>query len=176
LNQNPQLRMRRDLARLPAVALPAGYGCRSCRAGEEEAWAGVLNGCGELGTWDRLRVTQALASGIAPERIQFVCARDVPVATACVTLHPRDEGTAAEIGWVAVLPAHQGRRLGAQITLAACHAARALGFEEVFLLTDDFRLPAIKTYLNLDFQPDSWHESHPARWARIFQALGMSAR
>jgi mycothiol synthase len=165
--------MVRALTALPDVALPAGYTWRACRAGEEGAWTAVLNGCGELGHWDAARVEQVMARGIACERIRFLCAGDAPVATACVSLRPGHEGTAAEIGWVAVLPAHQGRRLGAQATLAACHAARALGFAEVFLLTDDHRLPAIKTYLNLGFEPDSWHESHPARWVAIYQALGL---
>jgi GNAT superfamily N-acetyltransferase len=80
----------------------------------------------------------------------------------------------AEIGWVAVLPEYQGRRLGAQITLAACRGARELGFAEVFLLTDDFRLAAIKTYLNLGFQPDCWHDTHTARWAAVLAHLGAS--
>jgi mycothiol synthase len=172
VNAEPQLRMRqRRLDTLPAVALPEGIACRVFRAGDEEQWAAVLNGCGELGSWDRLRVERALAGGIAPERIWFLCAGDRPIATACVCVHGSGAEIQAEIGWVAALPEHQGRRLGRQITLAACLGARALGFNEVFLLTDDHRLPAIKTYLNLGFEPDLWHESHPGRWQAIMQRL-----
>jgi len=213
----PQLRMRRRLHALPARALPEGYTCRRLRAGEEAAWAAVLNGCGELGAWDEERIAKTLAGGITPGRIWFLCAADQPIATACVRIHPGEafglgrsafgsdrsgvsdmsdtehrtpppppsaqagtpkgcgEGrpaAEAEIGWVAVVPEHQGRGLGGQITLAACHAARELGFDEAFLFTDDFRLPAIKTYLNLGFTPDCWHESHAGRWTAILRALG----
>jgi len=187
--------MRRRLDGLPPLALPDGYTCRRLRSGEEAVWAQVLNGCGELGHWDEERVERALAGGITRERIWFVCAGDQPVATACVCLHagalgarrwafgpdepirtPKAEhptpNADAEIGWVAVVPERQGRRLGAQVTLAACHAARELGFDEAFLLTDDFRLPAIKTYLNLGFEPDCRHESHAGRWEALRRTLG----
>lgn len=168
----PQLKMRRSLAGLPPLRLPAGITCRAMRPEEAGAWIDILNGCGELGDWDLARAEQALAGSIAPDRVLFLCAGEEPVATACVCLHERPEGLReAEIGWVAVLPAHQGRRLGACVTLAACHAARALGFEDAFLLTDDRRLPALKTYLNLGFEPDCWHESHAERWAAARQAL-----
>src|SRR5262249_27103434 len=121
---------------------------------------------------------RVFSRGIAPDRIEFVCAGEQPVATACVCLHERETGTEAEIGWVAVLPEHQRRRLGAQVTLAACHRALEIGFRDVFLLTDDFRPPrdplpppAVKSSLNLGFQPDCWHETHAARWAALYEIL-----
>ncbi|MDR3689213.1 MAG: hypothetical protein P4L46_07535, partial [Fimbriimonas sp.] len=52
--------------------------------------------------------------------------------------------------------------------------AAAAGKRDIRLTTDDFRLAAIQTYLNLGFEPDMWHESHPGRWAAILQELGHS--
>ena len=37
--------------------------------------------------------------------------------------------------------------------------------------TDDFRLPAIKNYLNLGFVPVYAGESHLLRWQSIFKKL-----
>jgi len=164
--------MRRRLDTLPPLTLPDGYRCRCLQPGEEREWERVLNDCGELGHWDAERVERMLAGNIARERIWLICRGDQPVATACVCVH----GVECEIGWVAVVPEYQGRRLGAQATLAACHAARGLGFREAFLLTDDFRVPALKTYLNLGFEPDYRHESHPGRWTAIRAALGLGSQ
>ncbi len=46
------------------------------------------------------------------------------------------------------------------------------GFRRCILRTDDFRLPAIKTYLDLGFAPEMLDESHPERWAKAWEALG----
>ena len=40
--------------------------------------------------------------------------------------------------------------------------------------TDDFRLPAIKNYLNLGFVPVYVGENHGERWRIIFKKLGCS--
>jgi mycothiol synthase len=40
--------------------------------------------------------------------------------------------------------------------------------------TDDFRLPAIKNYLNLRFVPMFDGENHKLRWQDIFEKLGLS--
>src|SRR5205823_1363101 len=101
----PQLKMRHsELDRLPPLAIPEGCACRTFERGDEEAWAGVLNACGQLGTWDRERVERALAGGIAPERVRFLSCEAEAVATACVRLHDRGDRLEAEIGWVAVVP------------------------------------------------------------------------
>ena len=37
--------------------------------------------------------------------------------------------------------------------------------------TDDFRIPAIKTYFNLDFMPIYVEDDQPERWQVIFEKL-----
>ena len=39
--------------------------------------------------------------------------------------------------------------------------------QQAALLTDDPRLPAIKTYLNLGFVPEHRDDTHPARWEAV---------
>ena len=47
-----------------------------------------------------------------------------------------------------------------------------LGYDHAYLLTDDFRLPAIQTYLHLGFAPGrSQTQATPLRWAAIHRQL-----
>lgn len=168
----PQLVMwYRDLTDLPPVELPGGYALRTLQDGEEESWAQLLNRNGQLGEWSLERAKQALRSGVVGEHVYFITFGGQPVATACVDLQGASPGEFAAVGWVAVDPSHQGKRLGYQITLAALYGVRSLGYKAAFLLTDDFRLPAVKTYLNLGFEPDLSHESYPARWEALQEKL-----
>ncbi|HHY83306.1 MAG TPA: hypothetical protein GX505_11630 [Clostridiales bacterium] len=47
------------------------------------------------------------------------------------------------------------------------------GWTSAVLETDDFRLPAIKTYFRLGFQPKFTHESHPDRWDKISRLISL---
>ena len=54
---------------------------------------------------------------------------------------------------VGVMPEHSGYRLGKWVSLAVLYYHRQQDFKCAVLGTDDFRLPAIKTYLTRDFMP-----------------------
>ena len=45
------------------------------------------------------------------------------------------------------------------------------GYADIYLTTDDFRLPALKTYLQLGFLPDMFNEEMPERWKMVCQML-----
>jgi mycothiol synthase len=101
----------------------------------------------------------------------FVTDNDRPVGTACTLLHSGPDGAAAELGWVVVSPEQRGHRLGMVVCRAVLDFIRQLGHDRAFLLTDDFRLPAIQTYLTLGFVPAIVDRSHPTRWAAIHHQL-----
>lgn len=156
---------------------PPGYGLRTFLPGDEDAWVGILS-AGEFGAWDRARLDRMLAGGRAslpPEGIFFVTHGDRPVGTACTFLHPGAAGDVPELGWVAAHPAHRGRRLGLEVCRAVLGFVRDLGHGYAYLLTEDFRLPAIKTYLRLGFVPEMLDPTHPARWEALHRALGGGA-
>ncbi len=149
---------------------------RSFAAGDEPAWAGLLQANGELGVWDVARVERELAGDLIRVAQYFVVAEGNLVATTGVYARLRLDGPAYEIGWVAVAPAWRGRGLGAQVVAAAVRAALALPPRPVYLLTDDHRVPALKVYLRLGFRPDMSHPSYRGRWRRLARALGEAAR
>lgn len=89
--------------------------------------------------------------------------------TALVWPGAPDEGY---VHWLAVHPHERGRRLGALAMLSLVRFFRGLGLSSCVLDTDDFRLPALKTYLDLGFEPVMVEEGHAERWAQVRLALG----
>ena len=158
---------------LPPVELPEGYALHTLTERGEQEWTETLNSTGELGVWDDARAREWLEGDhhVIPESSYLVVFEGSPVATTCLVT-PRAEGAPVEVGWVSVAPDHQGMGLGYQVTLAVLLYARGMGWAAARLWTDDWRLPAIKTYLNLGFEPDMEHASHPERWRAVFEKLG----
>ena len=170
----PQLEMRFErFHELAPVELPAGYALHTLAERGEQEWIETLNSTGELGVWDDARAREWLEGDhhVVPEASYIVVSGGMPVATTCLVT-PRAEGAPVEVGWVSVSPDHQGKGLGYQVMLAVLLDAREMGWTAARLWTDDWRLPAIKTYLNLGFEPDMDHESHPKRWRAVFEKLG----
>ncbi len=164
----PQLRMRfTRFDSLPEGELPPGYAIRAYRPGDEPAWAAVLESTGSLGAWDLARVEALLGAErhAIPEGTFFATCEDVPVAATCMVAGPGGENP--EVGWVGVRPEHQGRRLSYHTCLAVLRHMRTQGVTSTYLLTDDFRVPAIRTYLRLGFEPEMTDASHPDRWKAL---------
>lgn len=57
------------------------------------------------------------------------------------------------LGWVMCHPDFRGKRLGYTVCLAVMRLLASHGFRAFILATDNGRLPAVKTYLNLGWQP-----------------------
>ena len=147
---------------------------RTFRPGDEDAWVALLR-TGEFAAWDRVRLDLMLKHPHvrAPtEGIFFATLDDRPVGTASTYLHPIDGRIEPELGWVVVEPDRRGHGLGMLVCRAVLQYVAQLGYDHAYLLTDDFRLPAIKTYLRLGFEPVSVDPGHPARWDAIYQQLG----
>lgn len=167
----PQLVMLRpELQSLPPVQLPAGYSSRALRPGEEACWERIVNEAFQY----KFRFADRLSSSpiYSPDRVLFVCdSDDIPVATATAWHQPHWGEETGYLHMVGVLTAHGGRGLGGQVSLAALHRMTDEGRTKVVLQTDDFRLPAIRTYWKLGFQPLIEHESHAQRWHDIARKL-----
>jgi len=116
--------------------------------------------------WPESRVEAALINDNTVRTTFAIHQDEGIVATATVRLDPAfpDSGY---LHWVGVLPEHRGKRLGEWVSLAVLHEFTRLGLTDAVLNTDDFRLPAIKTYYRLGFVPEMSHPSHEERWAKI---------
>jgi mycothiol synthase len=108
--------------------------------------------------------------GVNPDGIFFLAAGDHYVATATDKRLPQSE--VGYLHMVAVAPRYRGRGFGRCISLAALNHMRERGCLKAVLDTDDFRLPAIATYLALSFVPDMLEADYVERWRAIFAELG----
>ena len=102
----------------------------------------------------------------------FLTVDGVPAATiAVVCNYPEKKGY---IHMVACKPEFRGRRLGHLLNDIALYTLKKEGMETAHLTTDDWRIPAIKTYLKAGFTPDL--ESEPdfrERWDKIHSAINL---
>jgi tRNA-Thr(GGU) m(6)t(6)A37 methyltransferase TsaA len=167
---------RSDLAGLPPVEMPEGYSLRTYRPGDEAAWAKIM----DTGIrrpdrdWTPELVRERLIDRpqFDPASLFFIVARDgEPVATACAWTRVPGETEVGMVHMVCCRPEHRGRRLGYWVTLAVLHRFRERGFREADLSTDDFRLAAIRTYLDLGFEPAHTHPGDAERWLRVLWKL-----
>lgn len=167
----PQLVMWYRESRPPLLRpIPAEFTIRTFQPGDEEAMCALLDRNGELGPWDRARLDRENAT-LVGSATYFACDGDRLVATAGV--HDREfEGKPAwEIGWVATDPDYLGLGLGRYVTAAATRAALELPHREIFLKTDDHRLPAIAIYRDLGYQRDARTRSARKRWRAVGKAI-----
>lgn len=164
---HPQLCMRRNLDQLPELAIPANYSVRSLRPGDETEWERIINDSFQK---NDSNFNEGMAKSIhfRPERVLFACYNDIPVATASAWYSDEETGYLHMVG---TLSSHAGKGLGLQVSLAAMHQLVREGRTKVLLHTDDFRIPAIKTYVKLCFAPFIVHENQEQRWKHIAARL-----
>ena len=172
-----QLRMvRPNLEDLPELELPVGYGMRTYRTGDEEHWARIISD--SFG--GRERTAQDTENEITgrdvflPDGLYFATHQGVPVGTACAWRQSVDEKEVGYVHMVGVVAEHTGHKLGKWVSLAVLCYFRDNNFKCSMLDTDDFRIPAIKTYLNLGFIPVYVEEGQPERWRNIFKKLELA--
>ncbi|MBM3236746.1 GNAT family N-acetyltransferase [Candidatus Poribacteria bacterium] len=165
-----QLRMRRpNLENLPQIKPPEGYGIRHYQPGDELHWGTVINASfGGKRTGEDVRREIIERPVFTPEGLFFATYQGQPVGTACSWKGSPDETRAGYVHMVGVMPEHQGHGLGYLVSLATLHFFKEHGFQEAMLDTDDWRIPALITYVRLGFEPVLRDDGQRHRWALIF--------
>ena len=156
------------------VTLPSGYIMRTFRESDRDSWIRLMGLAGFDG-WSQEALKNALSIAL-PDGVFFVehgATREL-VATAMAghkstELHP----FGGELGWVAVSPLHRGKHLSAVLCIEVTRRLLAAGYREIYLSTDDWRLPAIKTYLNLGYVPLLCASDMEERWRLAGKNLGI---
>jgi len=130
-----------------------------------------LNAIGNLGWWSHRRFTNEILRKVKnPQEDVFLLERNGKISAMAV-LHPPQDELGAEIGFVAVAKAFRGKGIGQTLLLHIISTARNRRYPRVWLHTDAFRLPAIKTYLRIGMQPQTHRVSHRARWISLAKAF-----
>ena len=113
--------------------------------------------------------------GVKPEGVFVVEMGGNIVGTATGYFHlphddkPGDNG--GTLHMVSALPSVSGKGVGYAVCAAAVNYLIDAGCEYVDLTTDDFRLPAIVTYVKLGFRPVIDDEEMEERWSVLAEKL-----
>jgi len=171
----PQLEMFREhLKDLPDIREVAGYITRIYQPGDELAWCNIMEGnVGSNWTEETCRQKLTQDPRFKAENLFFITHKDIAIASTCAWQSPAQSPETGEVHMVGALPEHRGKGLGHLLNALVLHRLKDLGYQKAHLKTDDWRLPAIKTYLDAGFQPLNTHESHPERWDKILSELGI---
>ena len=143
--------VRDDLENIPVRSLPEGCDIHTLRPGEEAAWCWICEGAfGRPFDFDaEMRASECYS----PERIFIAQQHSQPTATASAWHDPQLGPHTGVLHWVATHPTAVGTGLGRAVIAAALNKLRELGYTRAMLITDDFRLPAIKLYKEFGFRP-----------------------
>jgi mycothiol synthase len=161
----------------PESSLPEGYRLRIYRPEDEDAYLALMQGAG-FTSFDHDAVEQWLLK-VLPDGFYLIehCATGEIVATAMANHNPRrGHPFGGELGWVAGSRAHSGKGLGQAVCAAATARLLSAGYRRIYLLTDDWRLAAIKTYLRLGYVPYLCAPGMEARWRLVCAKLEWPAR
>lgn len=168
--QSQLVMMRVHLEDLPQPDLEPGYQLRHYAPGDEADWNSLVGEC--FGGGYDFDTTLGRDTLFLPERVLFIEYENEIVATASAWRTPPLWGEhTGVVHMVAASPRHAGHRLGYLVSLAVLHQFVSEGLHHAVLRTDDFRLPAIVTYLKLGFKPYLDSPDHAGRWDAIYQNL-----
>ncbi len=163
-----------DLEQLPEIQIPEGYAVRSYRPGDEIHWARIIDASfGGNRSAEDVKEEIVNKPQFTPEGLFFATCQGEPVGTACAWRGKPEETEVGQLHMVGVEPEHQGHRLGKLVSICVLHFLKKHSFSMAMLDTDDERLPAVKTYLNLGFRPVYRDDSHPGRWKAVSENLGI---
>lgn len=139
----------------------------------EDGCISVLNSAGSLGPWNKSRFKREILLSVAdmPNDIFIVCDGDT-VAGITVFHKKSPVNGLNEIGYVAVRPGYRGKKLGYKLLMHILAEINQRNIACIYLRTDSFRIPAIKTYLKTGFYPYMKNKNECKRWERIMRKIG----
>ncbi|MSP13525.1 MAG: GNAT family N-acetyltransferase [Chloroflexi bacterium] len=152
----------------PGVRPPAGYTVRTYRRSDEPRFYEVMALAGWLG-WNDEMLQPRLARMLPQGWFMAIHQKSGAIVATAMALHNHSDlhPFGGELSWVAGDPAHAGKGLGRVVCAAVTARFIAAGYRNIYLLTDDWRLPALKTYLKLGYHPFLFTPEMADRWQAI---------
>jgi mycothiol synthase len=156
----------------PSVAPPPGYRLRTYRQGDEPRFYQIMGLAGWPG-WNDGKLQPWISRLLPGGWFLAVHQESNETVASAMALHSHSElhPFGGELGWLAGDPAHAGRGLGLVVSAAVTTRFIAAGYRNIHLYTEDWRLPALKTYLKLGYVPFLFSPEMPERWQAICTQL-----
>ena len=168
-----QLRMIRDDRNIPDMPDWEGLECRTFTGSDNdiEAWLDIVQYGLTEKREDKAFFRECMYSHGELEYDKFFIVEcgGVPAATLAVICdYEKKQGY---IHMVGCKPEFRGLGIGNKLALLAVITFISAGMESAYLTTDDFRIPAVKSYLKAGFVPDIINEEHKERWEKILKKI-----
>ena len=156
----------------PTVALPHGHSLRTYEPGDEPRFFEVMELAGWPG-WDAKRLRPWRDRVLSEGWFMVVHEKSNEVVATGMALRDRREfgRQGGEIGWIAVDPAHRGKGLGATVSAAATTRLLEEGYRDIHLYSEDWRLAALRIYLELGYNPLLYASEMLGRWRTVCAQL-----
>ena len=164
-------RFRRDVSE---PRLPAGYAIRVYRDTDDAQLLELLRSEGEAMSETDWRAYRDM---LLPNGLFLIEHHSGPrlVATAGAIHNPKPGRYyfpfGGELGYLVVKVEHRGLGLGTTVCVAVVRRLISAGYESVRVCVQEHRLPAIRTYLRLGFEPFLHSKESEQRWRGVCGAL-----
>ena len=156
------------------IPVPDGFFIRPCNPDWRVDAPGWIHACEKLYdciyTLEQFEKEMIEDPECGPERIFFICRQSdgAIVGTATAKL-----GQVAILHNVGIAREFMGMRLSRALCAAPVNYMIRHGARRIQLSSDDFRVPALRTYLALGFRPWYTNEVMVKRWQAVFEANGL---
>ena len=80
------------------------------------------------------------------------------------------------LDWLVVHESHRGNKLGYIVTVLCVNRLIEIGYKKIYVTTDEFRLAAVKTFLNVGFVPNYYSSQIKIKWEKVFNKLKKKSR
>lgn len=176
----PQLRMywKNDGQKVADVEAPAG--CRIVNFTElddaMDKWLDIVQYGLSKGKQDAAFYRGVMTSNAtySEDRCFFVLENERAVATLAVLCNY--ETKEGYIHMVACREDSRGKGYGTLLNRVAEYTLKKEGMETAHLTTDDWRIPAIKSYLRAGFEPDLTTDDFKERWEKIYAIIAEQSK
>ena len=155
---------------IPVINPPDGYEIREMRPGEELEWCRCCVGEFEL-TEPSVDAyySKMDKNKVKTENVFFICSNGVPAGTATAL---EDSPGVAYLHYIAISPEHRGKGLTYPLLSKVLSRHKEQGRLGCLLTTDDFRVPAVKSYLKFGYLPVLWTDDARERWEKLGAMFG----
>ena len=155
------------------VKVAEGFTVREMRPGEEADWAFCCLTSFDVDSASAEYYEEKMAhdEGVRMCDVFFACKDDKPVATATAKLEKGEPF----LHYVAANPDFRGHKLALPLISEVVNRHIDLGRDGCYLWTDDWRVPAVKSYLNVGFLPVLFEEGAREVWEKELRLFGMKS-
>jgi len=176
----PLTMVREHMEGIPSFDCPDGFTIRTFAPGDELHWARIETLVGEFPDQQAALAYFKREYGPYRSKLEDRCfliqdGEGEAIATATAWDHDFEGAVRGRVSWVAIVPAHQGRKL-AKPLLSVVMTRLARTYGKAYLTTQTTSYPAINLYLSFGFRPHLIHESCEEGWALMEEALQRKIR